>query len=53
MTVEDIMWKLLDDVLTGKTSEDRARHILAGSGKLAEFDHLLKEFKKCLNEKQK
>lgn len=40
----EIMWHLIEQVLDGALTADKARYILAGSGLLTEFDYQLKEF---------
>ena len=44
MSEKDIMWKLLERVVDGELSAERARYILAGSGLLVEFDYQLEKF---------
>ena len=44
MTRNELLWHSLELVLDSNMTVKRARHILGGSGMLAEFDFQLKEF---------
>ena len=39
--IRELLWKLLEKVIDGRLTKDRARYILAGSGYLDEFDESL------------
>lgn len=51
--MEKLVYKRVEDVLEGKITEERARHIFAGSGYLALFDYELKQFREIWEEKDK
>jgi hypothetical protein len=44
MSDRDIMWKLIERVVDGEMSIDKARYILGASGLLADFDYWIEEF---------
>ena len=43
---ETLMWNLLERVLDNAMTKEKAEHILAGTGWMAEFKHWLNEFTK-------
>jgi hypothetical protein len=43
-SIDDIMWELIEKVLDGDMTAERARYILAGSGRFDTFNDLLEQF---------
>ena len=51
-SIDDIMWDLLEKVTEGLVSVERARYIMAGSGRLNAFDEALEILTEGTGEKK-